>query len=67
LDWVTTADKHDRDFFRRPSGRERLRWANCEDYVYTILDKLLGKLRKALFPTFAVARHNEDVLTFNIT
>jgi hypothetical protein len=67
LDRITAADKHHRDSIRRPGGRERLWRANRKDYVYIILNKLLGKLRKTLFPTFAVARHNEDVLTFNIT
>src|SRR5262249_3970773 len=63
---VATADKYDRDSVGRLGDGECLRWTNREDHVHTVFDKFSSNLRKALLPAFTIARHNEEVLAFDV-
>src|SRR5580704_1320761 len=66
LDWITTADKYNGNFIRRFCGSERLRWTDRENDIDPVLDQLFGELRKAFLLSFAVARHNEEVLAIDV-
>ena len=64
--FLATADKYDRDCVGRPGDGECLRWADREDHVHTVFDQFSSNLRKALLPAFTIARHNEEVLAFDV-